>query len=72
MTPANGAASACTRGPRSRSTSARRRCSTTIDSPGLWCIESDSDPDYLDEVFAGEAGTLRRILAKLNVTVVEA
>ena len=44
----------------------------TVDSPGLWGIESDSDPDHLDRVFAEEAQTLRGILAKLNVTVVEA
>ena len=44
----------------------------TVESPGLWGIESDSDPDYLDEVFAEEAQTLRGILAELNVTVVEA
>lgn len=44
----------------------------TVESPGLWGIESDSDPEYLDQVFAEEAQTLRGILAKLNVTVVEA
>ena len=44
----------------------------TVDSPGLWGIESDSDPAHLDRVFAEEAQTLRGILAKLNVTVVEA
>ena len=44
----------------------------TIESPGLWGIESDSDPDYLDEVFAEEARTLRGILSELNVTVIEA
>ena len=44
----------------------------TVESPGLWGIESDSDPEYLDQVFAEEAQTLRGILAQLNVTVVEA
>ena len=44
----------------------------TVDSPGLWGIESDSDPDHLDRVFADETQTLRGILAQLNVTVVEA
>ena len=44
----------------------------TVESPGLWGIESDSCPEYLDRVFAAEARTLRGILAKLNVTVVEA
>ena len=43
----------------------------TVESPGLWGIESDSDPDYLDEVFAEETQTLRGILGELNVTVVE-
>lgn len=43
----------------------------TVESPGLRGIESDSDPDYLDEVFAEEARTLRGILSELNVTVVE-
>ena len=43
-----------------------------IESPGLWGIESDSDPEYLDQVFSEEAETLRGILAQLNVTVVEA
>ena len=44
----------------------------TVESPGLWGIESDGDPEYLDRVFAEEAETLRGILAKLSVTVVEA
>ncbi len=44
----------------------------TVESPGLWGIESDSDPEYLDQVFTEEAQTLRGILAQLNVTVVEA
>ena len=44
----------------------------TVESPGLWGIESDGDPEYPDRVFAEEAQTLRGILAKLNVTVIEA
>ena len=44
----------------------------TVESPGLWGIESDGDPEYLDRVFAEEAETLRGILTQLNVTVVEA
>ena len=44
----------------------------TVDSPGLWGIESDSDPEYLDEVFSEQAQMLRDVLAQLNVTVVEA
>ena len=43
-----------------------------IESPGLWGIESDSDPGYLDEVFREEAETLRHMLTQLNVTVVGA
>ena len=44
----------------------------TVESPGLWGIESDGDPEYPDRVFAEEAQTLRGILAQMNVTVVEA
>ena len=44
----------------------------TVESPGLWGIESDGDPEYLDRVFSDEAETLRGILAQLSVTVVEA
>lgn len=43
-----------------------------IESPGLWGIESDSDPAYLDEVFQEEVRTLRHMLAQLNVAVVDA
>lgn len=44
----------------------------TVESPGLWGIESDSDPSYLDEVFHEEAQTLRDMVAQLNVSVVDA
>jgi hypothetical protein len=44
----------------------------TVESPGLWGIESDSDPSYLDEVFHEEAQTLRDMLAQLNVSVIDA
>lgn len=44
----------------------------TIESPGLWGTESDSNSDYLDEVFHEEAQTLRDMLAQLNVSVVDA
>lgn len=44
----------------------------TVESPGLWGIESGSDSGYLDEVFHEEAQTLRDMLAQLNVTVVDA
>lgn len=43
-----------------------------IESPGLWGIESDSDPGYLDEVFREEVETLRHMLAQLNVAIVDA
>ena len=43
-----------------------------IESPGLWGIEGDSDPGYLDAVFREETVTLRHMLAQLNVTVVDA
>jgi hypothetical protein len=42
-----------------------------VESPGLWGIESDSDPGYLEEVFRDEAETLRDMLVQLNVTVVD-
>lgn len=44
----------------------------TVESPGLWGIESYSDPGYLDEVFREEAETLCDMLARLNVTIVDA
>ena len=43
-----------------------------IESPGLWGIESDSDPGYLDDVFHEEAQTLRDIFVQLNVPVIDA
>src|SRR3546814_8528656 len=43
-----------------------------VESPGLWGIESDSDPGYLDAVFREEAEILRHMLAQLNVSVVDA
>jgi hypothetical protein len=43
----------------------------TVESPGLWGIESDSDAGYLDEVFHEEVRTLRDMLAQLNVTVAD-
>ncbi|MGF1611292.1 MAG: hypothetical protein ACFCUQ_17955 [Kiloniellales bacterium] len=42
-----------------------------VESPGLWGIESDSDPGYLDEVSREETETLRHMLAQRNVTVVD-
>lgn len=43
----------------------------TVESPGLWGIESDSDPGYLDEVFSEEKQVLRDMLAQLNVSVLD-
>ena len=43
----------------------------TVESPGLWGIESDSDAGYLDEVFHEEVRILRDMLAQLNVTVAD-
>lgn len=43
----------------------------TIESPGLWGVESDSGEAYLREVFQEECEVLADILAELGVTVVE-
>ncbi len=43
----------------------------TVKSPGLFGIESDSDDDYLDEVFAEECASLSQMLSALGVTVTE-
>jgi len=47
------------------------RILVTIESPGLWGVESDSDEDYLDSVFQEECDTLTEILAELGVRVVD-
>lgn len=44
----------------------------TVTSPGLWGIESDSDEDYLDQVFTDECVNLTEMLQMLGVTVREA
>ena len=41
----------------------------TLSSPGLWGIESDSDEDYLDDVYAAECAQLSSMLATLGVRV---
>jgi len=41
----------------------------TITTPGLWGIESDSDEDYLDDVYAAECAQLSSMLATLGVRV---
>jgi hypothetical protein len=40
----------------------------TIQSPGLWGIESDSADDYLSEVFKEEKAVLIEMLETLGVT----
>lgn len=44
----------------------------TVESPGLWGIESDNDSSYLDDLFHEEAQILRDILVQLNVSVIDA
>ena len=46
----------------------RDGCSTlyTLQSPGLWGIESDSDDAYLTEVFKEECATLRADIEALK------
>ena len=41
----------------------------TIESPGLWGVESDSDEDYLESIFQEECDTLADMLAALGVVV---
>ena len=41
----------------------------TIDSPGLWGIEDDSSPDYLDEIADDERQILVGVLRELGVNV---
>ncbi len=43
----------------------------TVTSPGLFGIESDSDEDYLDQVFADECARLAAMLSAIGVTVTE-
>ena len=43
----------------------------TVTSPGLFGIESDSDEDYLDQVFADECASLAAMLSAIGVTVTE-
>ena len=43
---------------------------TTVQSPGLWGIESDSDPEYLCSVFEEESGILTDMLDELRVRVI--
>lgn len=45
------------------------RILVTIESPGLWGVESDSDENYLDSVFQEECETLADMLTELGVVV---
>lgn len=45
---------------------------TTIDSPGLWGVDSDCGEAYLDEVFQDEVATLRDMLDSLRTWKEEA
>lgn len=42
----------------------------TLQSPGLWGIESDSDDDYLNEVFQEERAQLIENLKKMGFSIV--
>lgn len=46
------------------------RIMVTIESPGLWGVESDSNEEYFDSVFREESATLADMLAELGVRVV--
>lgn len=39
---------------------------TQMDSPGLWGIESDSDEEYLEEVFQSEIRELKQIIIAMS------
>jgi hypothetical protein len=43
----------------------------TVTSPGLFGIESDSDEEYLEEVYAEECASLIAMLGAIGVTVIE-
>jgi hypothetical protein len=43
----------------------------TVISPGLFGIESDSDEDHFDAVFAEECASLAAMLAAIGVSVTE-
>ena len=43
----------------------------TVETPGLWGIESDSGEDYFEEVFCNECQVLERMLEKMGIEVVE-
>ncbi len=43
----------------------------TIESPGLWGIESDGEDGYEDEVFKDECATLEHMLTELGVEITD-
>lgn len=43
----------------------------TVESPGLWGVESDSDAAYLADIFRDETAVLRNLLKALGVTVID-
>lgn len=43
----------------------------TLDSPGLWGVESDSGDDYFEEIFQEEKGQLIHVLESMGVKVGE-
>ena len=42
-----------------------------LESPGLWSVQSNSSEDYLNEVFAQEAATLKEMIEALRAGPVE-
>lgn len=43
----------------------------TVESPGLWGVESDSDDDYVHEIFKEESRTLEQMLTKMGMEVID-
>ena len=43
----------------------------SVESPGLYGIESDSSPEHRDEIFKAEKANLCAMLRQMNVTVVD-
>lgn len=40
-----------------------------VESPGLWGVQTNSDPSYFDDIFEEEANTLEHMLTTLGVEV---
>lgn len=43
----------------------------TITSPGLWGVESDSDKEYLNSIYAEECNTLTDMLTTMGIVVTD-